>query len=221
MANFSLLPLTLAVAAGLIFSAPAKAQNSNVTNPYSNPNGGAADPFSGAPGMGAGSTSHPGKSSGSDSSEGDSSDVDDPTLYRMKTKDSVASGAMSRDDGELTRRLKKPEKVLNVESTKQLPTSKPDPKFEGSLLQSSVGSIRDVGAKTHLELQTKGDGSETENAEPPIKDEGEARFKARRLMLNPSTEEQTKKTESPRTKADSSSSPSPSPSASVTPSSRR
>ncbi len=171
--------------------------------------------------MGGGSSARPSKSSDSDSSEGDSSDVDDPTLYRMKTKDSVASGAMSRDDGELTRKIRKPEKVLNVESTKQLPTSGTDPKFQGSLLQSSVSSIRDVGATTHVQLQPKGDGSENENADPPIKDEGEARFKARRLMLNPSTQDQTKKTESARTKADSSSSPSPSPSASATPSSRR
>jgi len=241
VANSSLFPLTLALAAGLIFSGQAKAQNSGI--PYTPGGGAAADPFSGAPGMGGSSSGRPSKPAASDSSDSDSSDPDDPTLYRMKTKDSVSPGAMSRDDGELTRKIRKREKVSKVESTKQLPTSGTDSKFQGSLLQSSVGSIGDVNAKANIDRQIKAEGEarfkaqqlaldpysnggsvqdvgEKENVEAPVKNEDEARFKARQLMLNASAEEHPKNTEPPRTKADSSPLPSPSPNSSGNPSSR-
>src|ERR1700724_1260699 len=76
------------------------------------------------------------------------SDVDgDDTVVRLKTQDSLAAGAMSRDEGQLTRKLNKKEKVLVVDSTKKLQTSGTDPKFQTSLLHSSVTSIADVSAK--------------------------------------------------------------------------
>jgi hypothetical protein len=173
--------------------------------------------------MGTGSRKKPASSDAND--DGDSSDTEDPTLHRLRTKDSLASGAMSRDDGELTAKLRKREKVSNVESTKQLPTSKTDSKFQGSLLQSSVSSISDVGEKAHLnlqnvQLQPKAEDSEKENAEAPVKEENEARFKARQLMLNASPEEHPKNAEPPRAKAASAASPSPSPGASASPSRR-
>lgn len=184
------------------------------------------------------SSSRPRPSASDDGSSNDS-DTDDPTLTRMKTKDSLASGEMTRDEGELTRKVMRKEKVANVD-TKQLPTSGSDSKFSGSLLQSSVGSIMDVSGsgqmarrsqhvntdeKAHLNLQNlepqaNGDDGEKENAEPPAKNESDARFKARQLMMNGSTEENSKKTESPQTRADSSPSPSPSPNRTANPSSR-
>lgn len=141
-------------------------------------------------------------------------------MYRMKTRDSVGSGAMIRDDGELTAKQRRREKVSKVESAKQLPTSGTDSKFSSSLLQSSVTSIENVGEKKHLELQPKAEASEKEKADTAKAEQGEARFKAQQLMLNPSANEPTKKTESSQTKAKSSPSPSPSPKASVDPSSR-
>ena len=148
-----------------------------------------------------GTTSRPAKPSTSDA--GDNSDPNDPNLYRMKTKDSLASGSMSRDDGQLTQKLRKREKVVKVESTKQLPTSGTDPKFQGSLLQSSVSSIHEVSAKA--------------NVDPEMKDEGDARFKARQLALGQSEDEPAKKKDSSQANADVSPSPSPSPTASAAP----
>lgn len=196
MSNSSLLPLTFAVAAGLIFASQAGAQIQTKTSAYGS---GSSDPFGGAPGVGT--TGRPGKPASSDA--GDNSDPDDPTLYRMKTNDSLASGAMSRDDGELSRKPRKREKVSKVESTKQLPTSGTDSKFQGSLLQSSVTSIHEVSGKA--------------NVNPEMKEEGGARFKARQLALGPSEDEPTKKKDSPQTKADVSPSPSASPAASAAP----
>jgi hypothetical protein len=125
---------------------------------------------------------------------------------------------MTRDDGELTRKPRRREKVSKVESTKHLPTSGTDSKFQGSLIDSSVTSIRDVGEKTHVDLQTKGQANAKGEAEPPIKNEGEARFKARQLML--SAEQPASKKDLPQTKADSSPAASASPSRSASPSSR-
>ena len=121
----------------------------------------------------------------------------------MKTNDSLGAGSMSRDDGQLTRKPRKREKVTQVESTKQLPTSGTDSKFQGSLLQSGVTSIHEVSQKA--------------NADTEVKEEADARFKARQLALGSSEEEPAKKNDSPRVKADVSPSPSPSPTASAAP----
>ena len=159
----------------------------------------------GAPGMGTGAA-RPGRpaSSPSNAPEDDSTS-DDPTLKRLKTSESLGAGSMTRDEGQLTAKVLRREKVSNVD-TKQLQSTHSDSMFQGSLLQSSVPSIRDVAKKA--------------NAEPQVKEEGEARFKARQLMLAPSTEEHPKTPESSHVKSESSPSPSPSASASVKPSSR-
>ena len=221
MSKISLLSLTVAIAAGVLLSIPAKAQTQGYGGGSTS-----SDPFGGAPGMGA--ASHARKPASSDSNS-DSSDTDDPSLTRLKTSDSLGSGSMTRDEGQLTAKVLRREKISNVD-TKKLPTSKTDSKFQGSLLQSSVSSISDVGQnsdngeKPHLNLQNvgaqpKADEGEKENAAPP-KDEDDARFKARQLMLNPSGEGQAKTKEARRSKTDSSASPSPSPSVSASPSSR-
>lgn len=113
---------------------------------------------------------------------------------------------MVRDEGQLTAKVLRKEKITNVD-TKQLPTTKTDSKFQGSFIDSGVSSIRNVAAK--------------KDAAPAVQNEEDARFKAQQLMFTPSTtEERIKAKESARTKADSSPSPSPSPSASGSPSSR-
>ncbi len=194
------LPLVFAVAVSLIYSPKAGAQASG----YGSTNGASADPFGSAPGMNA-QPSRP-RANTNTPDAGDSEDTNDDTLYRLKTKDSLGAGSMSRDEGQLTARQLRREKMLKVESTKQLPTSGTDPKFQTNLLHSGVTSINDITQKA--------------NTEPKVIDEGDPRFKAKSLVFSPSTEEEPKKKESPGTKADASPSPSPSPTASAKPSNR-
>jgi len=198
-----------AVAAGLTCSVQAGPQPVTGTNNYANPNGPSSDPFGGAPGTGTGTTGRSGTqkpATPDTSTDGDSGDTDDETVYRMKTKESLGTGQMTTNDGQLTAKPRRREKVVKVDSTNKLPTSGTDPKFQGSLLHSSVTSIDDVSQKT--------------KADDKVKDEGDPRFKARRLVLTPTTDDESKKNESSRTKADSSPSPNPSPTASPTPSRR-
>jgi hypothetical protein len=122
----------------------------------------------------------------------------DDTVVRLKTNDSLAAGAMSRDEGQLTSKQRRKEKMLEVESIKQLPTSGTDPKFQGSLLHSSVTSIDDVGAKTQ-----DGEGQEQSGTRP-------LRHK---VFITESTDK-SKKSETTHVGADSSPSPTPSPSVS-------
>jgi hypothetical protein len=202
----SLLPVIFAVA-GLTCSLQAQPPPVSGTNGYANPNGAPSDPFGGATGAGTTGRSGPQKPATSDTSNtGDNGYTDDDTVYRLKTKDSLGSGQMTRDDGQLTAKPRRREKVVKVDSTKKLPTSGTDPKFQGSLLHSSVTSIDDVSQKA--------------NAADNVKDEGDPRFKARQLVFTPTADDQGKKKESSSTKADSSPSPSPSPTASPTPSRR-
>ena len=177
-------------------------------NPSANYSSNSSNQAGGLSSQGAGASANEKSSKGND----DTDEPDDPTLTRLKGKDSLAAGSMSRDEGQLTAKVRRREKVSQVESTKQLPTSGIDPKFQGSLLHSSVGSILDVGEKANPNTSADADND--------AKDEGDPRFKAKRLVFTPMTDEESKKSDSPRIKADASPSPSPSPSASVTPSSR-
>lgn len=232
MSKLSILPLAFAVAIGISFSASAEPQPVSggpgayntepiTAAPGSTPGTGATpDPVAAAPGVGArpDAQQKPATSDASDASDTDN-DNDDPSLTRLGTTNSLARGSMARDEGQLTTKPRRREKVLKVESTKQLPTSGTDPKFQGSLLHSSVTSIQDVGEKASAE--EKANDEDKANDEVEVKDEGDPRFKAKRLVFSPSTENESKTTKkkSPRTKADSSPSPSPSPNASATPSS--
>jgi hypothetical protein len=194
--GFTFVVISGAIAQGVSYTA-------NPSNPTADQTAGGLS----MPGAGASAT---GKNSTGDNG---TEQPDDPTLMRLKGKDSLAAGSMSRDEGQLTAKARRREKISQVESTKQLHTSGIDPKFQGSLLHSSVGSIRDIGEKA----ATTNTSADTDTE---VKDEGDPRFKAKSLMLTPATEEESKKSDSPRIKADASPSPSPSPTASVTPSNR-
>jgi hypothetical protein len=139
------------------------------------------------------------------------SDVDgDDTVVRLKTSDSMAAGAMSRDEGQLTRKLSKKEKVLVVDSTKKLQTSGTDPKFQTSLLHSSVTSIADVSAKPSQAAE----GQVQEQGQAPA--QGVRRPLRRKVFVTENTDD-SKKNETAPAKADSSPSSSPSPSPSASP----
>ena len=206
MSKLAVFPLvfgfTFVVSSGVI----AQTYTANPSNPVGDQ---AASGLS-LQGAGASATNTGKTSTGSN----DPDQPDDPTLTRLKGNDSLAAGTMSRDEGQLTAKVLRREKISKVESTKQLHTSGTDPKFQGSLLHSSVGSILDVGEKANTNTTTNPD------ADNDVKDEGDPRFKAKRLVFTPMTDEESKKSDSPKIKADASPSPSPSPSASVTPSSR-
>jgi hypothetical protein len=147
--------------------------------------------------------SNSGGAADKDEESGSSNDVQDDTLTRMSTKETLAAGSMGRDEGQLTRKTRRRERVSEVESVKQLETSGTDPKFQGSLLHSSVTSIEDLGVKGSDDAQNKAD------QEPVTEDE--ARFKARRLVFSQETADASKekKTKS-HTKAETSPTPSPS-----------
>lgn len=158
-------------------------------------------------------SAHPGTkpdssdASNSSDASGSSEDVQDDTLYRMNTKETLAAGSMGRDEGQLTRKPIRREKVLEVESTKQLKTSGTDPKFQGSLLHSSLTSIDDLGQKA---------SNGADNNETDAVDNDGPRFKAKRLVFTEEAANDSKrKKEKSHTKAETS--PSPSPSATASP----
>ncbi len=155
------------------------------------------------------STQKPDSSDASNASDasGSSNDVPDDTLYRMSTKETLAAGTMGRDEGQLSRKPTRREKVSEVESTKQLKTSGTDPKFQGSLLHSSLTSIDDLGQKA---------SNGAENGETDAVDGGDPRFKAKRLVFTEEAANGSKrKKETSHTKGETS--PSPSPSATASP----
>lgn len=214
--------MTFALAIGITLSASGGSPSGSGGSSSPNPGGLLAStpaPGSGAPSdtlnaadISRSNTQKPNTSDASDTgdaSDTSDEDVQDDTLTRLKTKDTLAAGAMGREEGQLTRKTHRRERVLEVESTKQLKTSGTDPKFQGSLLHSSVTSIEDVSQKAN---------SEARNDEAHAVNKGEARFDEKRLVF---TEEQgndsKKKKEKSPTQADSSPSPSPSPSPSASP----
>ncbi|MBV9618175.1 MAG: hypothetical protein JO201_03100 [Verrucomicrobia bacterium] len=133
------------------------------------------------------------------------SNVDgDDSVVRLKTSDSMAAGAMSRDEGQLTRKQLARERVSEVDSTKKLKTSGTDGKFEASLLHSSVTSIDDVSAKS------------SEAAEGQAPTQGVPRILRHKIFVTPKNDD-SKKNETAQAKADSSPSSSPSPSPNASP----
>ena len=195
-----------------------------VSNPTSPDTSGAnagqipAPPGSGTGSAGPGSTSAGANSSGSNSGSNSSNnnptytgtdDEDDPTLYRTKSQDSLASGAMSRDEGQLTAKPRRREKISVVDSTTKLPTTGTDPKFQGSLLHSSVTSIDDISAKT----DEAGDADQQQQDAQQDDVDTDTRFTKRRLVFKPqTTTDNSKKKESQRAEADASPSPTATPS---------
>jgi hypothetical protein len=102
---------------------------------------------------------------------------------------------MAREEGRLHFKTRPKEKIQEVDSLKHLQSGGSDPKFQSNLLDSGVSSINNIGAKAD-------EGSDT-------KDEGDPRFKTKRLTFAPD-----KKDESKQAQSDSSPSPTPSPTAS-------
>jgi|SRR5437016_5930676 len=119
---------------------------------------------------------------------------DDESLYRGRTSESGAP--MLWDEGRLHFKTRPKEKIQEVDSLKNLQHSNSDPKFQDSLLHSSVTSIEDVGEKTTAAHNAASD-----------KDQ---RFKPKRLTFTPEKGEQPQK-------AEAASTPSPTPSATASP----
>jgi hypothetical protein len=117
-------------------------------------------------------------------------DESDDTLYRGKTTES--ENPMLRDEGPLHFKTHPKEKVQEVDSLKSLHSSSTDPKFQGSLLNSDVSAIEKISEKAN------------ENREET--DQGDPRFKTKRLTFTPDKNDDSKKAQS-----DSSPSPTPSP----------
>src|SRR5438105_15026602 len=69
----------------------------------------------------------------------------DDTLYRTNT--GAGAGVMLREEGILREKPRAREKVVEVNSSKSLPSSGSDPKFQGSLLNLGLTPIEQVGAK--------------------------------------------------------------------------
>jgi hypothetical protein len=162
---------------------------------------GFADPSPVSGGPSSGGIGLPGTNTGTGSTGASSAatpnenntDENDDALYRGKTGES--ENPMLRDEGALHFKKHPKEKIQEVESLKNLQSSKPDPKFQGSLLNSDVSSIEKVSEKAN----------ETRDAA----DEKDPRFKTKRLNFTPAKTDEPKKAQS-----DSSPSPTPSPTAS-------
>src|SRR5437763_16146601 len=103
-------------------------------------------------------------------------DENDDTLYRGKTSES--ENPMMRDEGRLHFKTRPKEKVHEVESLKNLPSSGSDPKFQSNLLFSGVSPIESVAAKSKESDDTA--------------DEGDPRFKAKRLVFTPEKKDDSK-----------------------------
>ena len=153
---------------------------------------GQAPPVSG--GAPAGGLALPGTTTGTKAEatpNENKTDESDDTLYRGKTSES--ENPMMRDEGRLHFKTRPKEKIQEVDSLKHLQSSGgSDPRFQSNLLYSGVPSIEKVDGKAN----------ETGNAA----DEGDPRFKKKRLVFTPDKNDQPKKAQS-----DSSPSPTPSP----------
>src|SRR5207237_3913416 len=117
-------------------------------------------------------------------------DESDDNLFHGRTDET--ENPMLRDEGPLHFKTHPKEKIQEVDSLKKLQSSGPDPKFQGSLLHSSVTSIDDIGGKTK-------EGRDQAN-------NVDSRFEAKRLTFA-----SQKNDEPVKAKSDSSPSPTPSP----------
>ena len=175
---------TLAVAIGIM--SPAVTGPAQTENP-----GGVNAPGAATTGIGTTSATVKEKGATPEGTPDESkTDESDDTLYRGKTTESV--NPMLRDEGPLHFKTHPKEKVQEVDSLKSLRSSSTDPKFQGSLLNSDVSAIEEISEKAN----------ETRDAA----DEGDPRFKTKRLTFAPDKNDESKKAQS-----DSSPSPTPSP----------
>src|SRR2546423_1245714 len=133
-----------------------------------------------------------GASSAATPDESNTEESDD-TLYRGKTTET--SNPMVRDEGPLHFKTRPKEKIQEVDSPKNLPSSASDRKFQGSLLNSAVTDIENVSGKSNEAGDAAG--------------EGDPRFKTKRLVFTADKNDESKQAQS-----DSTPSPTPSPTAS-------
>ncbi len=126
----------------------------------------------------------------------------DDELYRSKTTDS--ENPMLRDEGALHFKTHPKEKINEVDSLKNLQTTRSDPKFQGSFVTSGVSSIKAVAEKAN-EL---GEVPVPVPAPAPAAqaNQGDPRFGQKHLAFNPEKEDEPKKMQ-----AGASPSPTPSP----------
>jgi hypothetical protein len=120
-------------------------------------------------------------------------DESDDSLYRGKTSES--DNPMAREEGRLHFKTRPKEKVQEVDSLKKLQSSGRDPKFQGNLLFSGPSSIEHITGQANETADTA--------------DEGDPRFKTKRLVFTAE-----KKDESKQAQTASTPSPTPSPTAS-------
>jgi hypothetical protein len=167
-----------------------------ISNAFAGPTPASSGPSPSGLGLPASGTTGLGTTSGA-KPEGtpneNNTDESDDTLYRGKTSES--ENPMAREEGRLHFKTRPKEKIQEVDSLKNLPSSKSDPKFQGNLLNSGVTSIEHVTTKAE----------ETRDAA----DEEDPRFKTKRLVFTAD-----KKDESKQAQTDSTPSPTPSPTAS-------
>src|SRR2546430_10872885 len=96
-------------------------------------------------------------------------DENDDALYRGRTSEDEVT--MLRDEGRLHFKTHPKEKIQQVDSLKNLQSSGSDPKFQGSLLNSDINALAKISEKIN------------QNREGA--DEGDPRFKTKRLTFAP------------------------------------
>src|SRR5437016_5529101 len=180
-------PAPVSGAPGEVTTQPVISSPTSTTSDHST--SGITPPGTGAYSSGTGSSSATSAATPNESN----TDESDDTLYRGKT--SETENPMMRDEGPLHFKTRPKEKIQEVDSLKNLPSSGSDPKFQGSLLNSAVTEIEEVDEKAN----------ETRDAE----DEGDPRFKTKRLVFTADKNDRSKQAQS-----DSTPSPTPSPTAS-------
>jgi hypothetical protein len=145
-------------------------------------------------GLGTNSKTNPASAPSATPGDESKTDENDDALYRGRTTESEVP--MLRDEGRLHFKTHGKEKIQQVDSLKNLQSSGSDPKFQGSLLNSSVASIEDLKEKTTTAHDEASDVDQ--------------RFKPKQLTFTPEKDGQPQK-------AGSDSTPSPTPSATASP----
>ncbi len=180
-------PAPVSGAPGGVTTQPVISNPTSSTSDHST--SGIAPPGTGAYSSGTGSSSATSAATPNESN----TDESDDTLYRGKT--SETENPMMRDEGPLHFKTRPKEKVQEVDSLKKLSSSGTDPKFQGSLLHSGLSSIESLGEKAN---------------EADAADEGDPRFKTKRLVFTADKHDEPKQ-------AQSNSTPSPTPSPTASP----
>jgi hypothetical protein len=125
----------------------------------------------GLPGTNTG-TGSTGASSAATPNENNTDESDD-ALYRGKTGES--ENPMLRDEGALHFKTHPKEKIQEVESLKNLQSSKPDPKFQGSLLNSEVSTPAKTDEPKKAQSDSSPSPTPSPTASPAAKNSGKSK----------------------------------------------